>query len=92
MASTRPGGWAPRSSCLIQTRLHKQLHTCIRIHVHTHTHTHTHTRVHTFAHTHTQVNSDPYKDGWMAKIKLSNKSDLQNLLDVDAYTKECESH
>lgn len=31
------------------------------------------------------VNQDPYGDGWMVKIELSNLSELDDLLDVDAY-------
>jgi glycine cleavage system H protein len=31
------------------------------------------------------VNSDPYGDGWMVKIKLSNPADAETLLDADAY-------
>jgi glycine cleavage system H protein len=31
------------------------------------------------------VNSDPYGDGWMVKIKLTNPADAEKLLDADAY-------
>lgn len=31
------------------------------------------------------VNSDPYGDGWMIKIKLSNPSEIDSLMDADAY-------
>ena len=31
------------------------------------------------------VNSDPYNEGWMIKIKLNDKSQLDNLLDAKAY-------
>ncbi|SRR5699024_755139 len=31
------------------------------------------------------VNSDPYGDGWMIKIKFSNPEELDELLDADAY-------
>lgn len=31
------------------------------------------------------VNSDPYGEGWMIKIKLSNNSEIDNLLDAAAY-------
>jgi glycine cleavage system H protein len=31
------------------------------------------------------VNKDPYGEGWMAKIKLSDPSELKNLLDSTAY-------
>ena len=33
------------------------------------------------------VNEDPYGDGWMIKIKLTDPSATQNLLDAKAYTK-----
>ncbi|MGK7313132.1 MAG: glycine cleavage system protein GcvH [Candidatus Longimicrobiales bacterium M2_2A_002] len=32
-----------------------------------------------------QVNSDPYGDGWMIRIKVTNPSDLDDLMDADAY-------
>ncbi len=31
------------------------------------------------------INESPYKDGWIAKVKLSSESDLENLLDAEAY-------
>ncbi len=31
------------------------------------------------------VNTDPYGAGWMIKIKISNITELDNLLSVDAY-------
>ncbi len=31
------------------------------------------------------VNKDPYGEGWMIKIEFSNPSELDNLLDADAY-------
>ena len=31
------------------------------------------------------VNKDPYGDGWMVKIKVSNPSEINSLLDADAY-------
>jgi glycine cleavage system H protein len=31
------------------------------------------------------VNNDPYGEGWMAKIKVSDPSELKNLLDAAAY-------
>lgn len=34
-----------------------------------------------------KVNTDPYGDGWMVKIKISDESQLDDLLDVDAYKK-----
>ena len=32
-----------------------------------------------------KVNSDPYGDGWMIKIKISNSSEVDSLLDADSY-------
>ena len=32
-----------------------------------------------------KVNTDPYGDGWMIKIKLTDDSQIDNLLDVAAY-------
>ncbi len=31
------------------------------------------------------VNTDPYGEGWMIKIKISDASQIDNLLDADAY-------
>jgi glycine cleavage system H protein len=31
------------------------------------------------------VNSDPYGDGWMVKVRLSDQSELEQLLDVNQY-------
>jgi len=31
------------------------------------------------------VNQDPYKGGWMVKVKMSNPAELDGLLDVAAY-------
>ncbi len=31
------------------------------------------------------VNSDPYGDGWMVKIKISDVSEIDNLLSADGY-------
>ncbi len=31
------------------------------------------------------VNTDPYGDGWMIKVELSDKSELDSLLDADTY-------
>ena len=33
------------------------------------------------------VNKDPYGDGWMVKIKITDPSELAGLLDAAAYTK-----
>jgi glycine cleavage system H protein len=32
------------------------------------------------------INEDPYGDGWIVKIKLTNPSELDSLLNADAYT------
>ena len=31
------------------------------------------------------INNDPYGDGWIAKVRLSDASETESLLDVDAY-------
>jgi glycine cleavage system H protein len=31
------------------------------------------------------VNADPYGDGWMVKVKLGDPSEVDSLLDVNAY-------
>ncbi len=31
------------------------------------------------------INSDPYGDGWIIKVKVDNLDELNELLDVDAY-------
>jgi glycine cleavage system H protein len=31
------------------------------------------------------VNADPYGEGWLVRIRLSNPGELDSLLDVDAY-------
>jgi glycine cleavage system H protein len=36
------------------------------------------------------VNSDPYGDGWFFRLKLSDVSELEDLLDADAYNELCE--
>jgi glycine cleavage system H protein len=36
------------------------------------------------------VNKDPYGDGWIVKIKISDKSELDDLMDAEAYKKETE--
>jgi glycine cleavage system H protein len=33
------------------------------------------------------VNSDPYGEGWMVKLKLANSADADNLMDAAAYGK-----
>jgi len=37
------------------------------------------------------VNSDPYNDGWFYKVKLTDESDLDELLDSEAYAAACEA-
>jgi len=32
------------------------------------------------------VNSDPYGDGWMIKMKVNNKADVEGLMNAEAYT------
>ena len=34
------------------------------------------------------VNNDPYGEGWMIKLRLSNESDKQGLMDAAAYEKK----
>jgi glycine cleavage system H protein len=36
------------------------------------------------------VNSDPYGEAWMVKIALSDTSQMDALLDAEAYQKHCE--
>ncbi|MCD6200440.1 MAG: glycine cleavage system protein GcvH [Bacteroidales bacterium] len=33
------------------------------------------------------VNEDPYGEGWMIKVKMSNPAELDDLMDVEAYQK-----
>ncbi len=37
------------------------------------------------------VNNEPYEDGWFFKVKLTDESDLEPLLDADAYSAVCEA-
>ncbi|MDY6890022.1 MAG: glycine cleavage system protein GcvH [Pseudomonadota bacterium] len=37
------------------------------------------------------VNSDPYGDGWFLKLKLADPTELDDLLDADAYAAHCDS-
>ncbi len=39
-----------------------------------------------------RVNSDPYGKAWMIKITLSNPSELDELMDAEAYSKFSEEH
>jgi glycine cleavage system H protein len=35
------------------------------------------------------LSKDPYGDGWIARIKVSDESNLKNLMDHAAYQKQC---
>jgi glycine cleavage system H protein len=37
------------------------------------------------------VNSDPYGEGWMLVLRLTNSADLDKLMDADAYTRFLDS-
>lgn len=37
------------------------------------------------------VNSSPFEDGWMMKVKLSEPSEMDSLLDASAYKAHCEA-
>ncbi len=37
------------------------------------------------------INSDPYGEGWLVEIKLSDPAELEKLMDADAYAQYCES-
>jgi len=34
------------------------------------------------------VNSDPYGEGWMIRLRLADPADLDDLLDADAYAEQ----
>ncbi|TVU32002.1 hypothetical protein EJB05_23734 [Eragrostis curvula] len=36
------------------------------------------------------INTSPYEDGWMIKVKPSDPAEVNNLLDAAKYTKHCE--
>lgn len=38
------------------------------------------------------VNTDPYGEGWIIKVKVANVADLDNLLDSEAYVNELPVH
>ena len=38
-----------------------------------------------------RINHDPYGEGWLVKVKLSDPSEAEALLDVDAYKKLLQS-
>lgn len=37
------------------------------------------------------VNSDPYGDGWFFRLKLTDDSELADLLNADAYSEHCDA-
>ena len=37
------------------------------------------------------INSDPFGEGWIVEIELSNPADVNDLLDATAYAKHCAS-
>ncbi|RTE64983.1 glycine cleavage system protein GcvH [Amphritea opalescens] len=37
------------------------------------------------------VNSDPYGDGWFVQLRLSDTTELDDLLDADGYAELCEA-
>ena len=38
-----------------------------------------------------KINDDPYGDGWLVRVKLSDEAEVDGLLDVDAYKKLLQS-
>lgn len=38
-----------------------------------------------------QINAEPFEGGWLAKIKLSDPSEADSLLDANAHKKHVES-
>ena len=37
-----------------------------------------------------KVNNEPYEGGWIVEIELSDKTDLESLLDPNSYTEQCQ--
>ncbi len=37
-----------------------------------------------------KVNKEPYEAGWIVEIELSDETDIESLLDPDAYTEQCQ--
>ena len=35
------------------------------------------------------LNSDPYGEGWLVKIKMTSEAELKSLMDYPAYQKQC---
>ena len=46
---------------------------------------------HTLADAPETLNRDPYTEGWIVKIKLSDETSLDELMDYTAYQKQCEA-
>lgn len=38
------------------------------------------------------INTDPYHDGWMYKIRMSDPAELEDLLSADSYAQVAEGH
>lgn len=38
-----------------------------------------------------QVNKDPFGDGWMVKLRLSDPAQVDSLMDPKAYEQKCSS-
>ena len=36
------------------------------------------------------VNTDPFGEAWMVKFEIADASELEGLMDADAYEKHCE--
>ena len=36
-----------------------------------------------------QVNKEPYSGGWLMKVKISDKGELDSLLDASKYEEHC---
>jgi len=36
------------------------------------------------------INSSPYEEGWLFKLQPSDDAELDDLMDADAYTEQCE--
>jgi glycine cleavage system H protein len=49
------------------------------------------TKVNTELETHPEnVNSEPYGNGWIVEIEISDAKELKSLLDPEAYTEQCQ--
>ena len=38
-----------------------------------------------------KINNSPYQEGWVVEIELSDKKEIESLLDADAYSKQCKN-